>query len=109
MIKRSVSVLLALLAIVLVAAGFLLSGGRPSQAAPAPLSLPGNNGVILPTLHPNVGTAVKFDISPPLRSIAPVTSQPSSPPTIYDPGAIPAGPVGPRVVDPVVQKLLAPP
>ena len=56
-----------------------------------------------------MGTAVKFDISPPLRSIPPVHSQPASPALIKDPGNIPAGPVGPQVVDPVVQRLLAPP
>ncbi len=109
MTRRSASILLALLALALVVSGFLFAGGQASQAAAPPLASQDIKAPNLPTLHPSVGTAVKFDVSPPLRSIPPVHSQLASPAQINDPGKIPAGPVGPQVVDPVVQKLLAPP
>jgi len=107
--RRSVSILLALLAIALVVSGFLFAGGQASQAAAPPLASQGAKEPVLPTLHPSVGTAVKFDVSPPLRSIPPIKSNTSTSAQIHDPGNIPAGPVGPHVVDPVVQNLLAPP
>jgi hypothetical protein len=94
-----VAVLLCFAAITLVffAFGKASAQPRPSAQNPQPLIRAQYRGVM---------PVVKFDISPPLRSIKPLVAKTCTKRENEEEGPIPLGPVGPVVWDPVVQRVL---
>src|SRR3989440_5861447 len=94
-----VAVLLCFAAITLVlfAFGKASAQPRPSGQNPQPLIQAQYRGVM---------PVVKFDISPPLRSIKPLVAKTCTKSENEEEGPIPLGPVGPVVRDPVVQRVL---
>src|SRR6184192_2568052 len=94
-----VAVLLCFSAITLVlfAFGKASAQPRPSAQNPQPLIRAQYRGVM---------PVVKFDISPPLRSMKPLLPKGCTLRENEEQGPIPLGPVGPVVRDPVVQRVL---
>ena len=94
-----VAVLLCFAAITLVlfAFGKASAQPRPSAQNPQPLIRAQYRGVM---------PVVKFDISPPLRSMTPLVAKTCTKSENEEEGPIPLGPVGPVVRDPVVQRVL---
>ncbi len=77
----------------------LLGGLQPSRAAsPAQDDQPQAN-----VIYRGVSTAVKFDISPPLREIKPIAVKPDGVTEIPERASGLEGPLGPQDVDPLVQ------
>jgi hypothetical protein len=87
----------AALTLVLFAFGKVSAQPRPQAQNPQPLIRAQYRGVM---------PVVKFDISPPLRSIKPLVAKTCTKSENEEEGAIPLGPVGPVVRDPVVQRVL---
>src|SRR6266481_7363200 len=71
-----------------------------------PLGQSGNTQPIVQAQYRGVMQVVKFDISPPLRSMKPLPWKNCTLRENEEQGPIPAGPVGPVVADPVVQRVL---
>src|SRR5436190_12527156 len=94
-----VAVLLCFAAITLVLFGFGKASAqpRPSAQNPQPLVRAQYRGVM---------PVVKFDVSPPLRSMKPLLPKGCTLRENEEQGPIPLGPVGPVVRDPVVQRVL---
>src|SRR5205807_6032984 len=83
--------------LVLFAFGKASAQPRPSAQNPQPLIRAQYRGVM---------PVVKFDISPPLRSMKPLLPKGCTLRENEEQGPIPLGPVGPVVRDPVVQRVL---
>ncbi len=75
----------------------------PVGAAPAPQGADVPSGIFR-----GVSTAVKFDISPPLRDIAPLLPEGSKPFEIPERGAGPEGALGPQTADAALQTTYGP-
>jgi hypothetical protein len=87
----------AAITLLLFAFGKASAQPRPPAQSPQPLVRAQYRGVL---------PVVKFDISPPLRSIKPIKSGPGKLRENEEQGPIPLGPVGPVVRDPVVQSVI---
>ena len=94
-----VAVLLCFAAITLV----LFAFGKAS-AQPRPSTQ--NQQPLIRAQYRGVMPVVKFDISPPLRTIKPLVAKTCTKSENEEEGPIPLGPVGPIVRDPVVQRVL---
>jgi hypothetical protein len=94
-----VAVLLCFAAITLV----LFAFGKAS-AQPRPTTQ--NQQPLIRAQYRGVMPVVKFDISPPLRTIKPLVAKTCTKSENEEEGPIPLGPVGPVVRDPVVQRVL---
>ena len=71
-----------------------------------PRASSGNSQPIVRAQYRGVMPVVKFDISPPLRSMKPLPVKECTKSENEEEGPIPLGPVGPVVRDPVVQRVL---
>jgi hypothetical protein len=94
-----VAVLLCFSAITLVLFAFGKASAQPRPSAQNPQSL-------IRAEYRGVMPVVKFDISPPLRSMKPLLPKGCTLRENEEEGPIPLGPVGPVVRDPVVQRVL---
>ena len=77
-----------------------------SAQSRTPSGQSGNSQPIVQAQYRGVLQVVKFDISPPLRSITPLPWKECTKSENEEGGPIPLGPVGPVVPDPVVQRLV---
>jgi hypothetical protein len=97
-----------LLGLFIIFAGIALAlfalGKASAQRAPSGHS--GNSQPIVQAQYRGVMQVVKFDISPPLRNMKPLPWKNCTLRENEEQGPIPAGPVGPVVADPVVQRVL---
>ncbi len=99
---------------VLIGAIFCIAGAalaffafRSASAQPRnPSGQAGNSQPIIQAQYRGVLQVVKFDISPPLRSMTPLPWKECTLRENEEQGPIPLGPVGPVVPDPVVQRLV---
>jgi hypothetical protein len=71
-----------------------------------PSAQSGNSHPVVQTQFRGVLPVVKFDISPPLRSMKPLPWKECTKRKYEEQGPLPLGPVGPVVPDPVVQRVL---
>jgi hypothetical protein len=94
-----VAVLLCFAAITLV----LFAFGKVSAQSRPPAQ---NSQLLVRAQYRGVMPVVKFDTSPPLRSMKPLLWKECTKSENEDQGPIPLGPVGPIVRDPVVQRVL---
>jgi len=94
-----VGVLLAFAAITVV----LFALGKASAQ---PRSTSSNSQPLIRAQYRGVMPVVKFDISPPLRSMKPLIAKECTKSENEEEGPIPLGPVGPVVRDPVVQRVM---
>ena len=94
-----VGVLLAFAAITVV----LFALGKASAQ---PRTAPGISQPTISAQYRGVMPVVKFDISPPLRKMKPLTWKECTKDENEERGPIPLGPVGPVVRDPVVQRVM---
>src|SRR6476661_10455399 len=94
-----VGVLLAFAAITVV----LFALGKASAQ---PGSTSSNSQPLIRAQYRGVMPVVKFDISPPLRSMKPLIAKECTKSENEEEGPIPLGPVGPVVRDPVVQRVM---
>src|SRR5205814_3221040 len=94
-----VGVLLAFAAITVV----LFALGKASAQ---PRTAPGISQPTISAQYRGVMPVVKFDISPPLRKMKPLTWKECTKDENEERGPIPLGPVGPVVGDPVVQRVM---
>ena len=94
-----VGVLLCFAAITLLLFAFGKASAQPRPPAQSPQPL-------VRAQYRGVMSVVKFDISPPLRDMIPLPVTKCTLRENEEQGAIPLGPVGPVVADPVVQRVL---
>src|SRR5258707_1176838 len=92
-----VAVLLCFSAVTLVLFAFGKASAQPRPTAQNPQPL-------IRAQYRGVMPVVKFDISPPLRSMKPLVAKTCTKRENEEEGPIPLGPVGPVVRDPVVQR-----